>query len=228
MITSLDPSLDQALVASVVTQVACGRDKRRRLAAGLCDRPAVLTDGRSPAPEVIGHLLIALRRAGVAAVSPPYCAGCGKALQSMERTRGGCWYCTRCSRQLAPKPCASCGRTRVVSSRDRAGQPRCSQCPDRDDRDPVAVLTAVVTRLDDSVSAETIAAAVGKVLSTPGHLRRLAWILEDPRASWPATARKRRPPRCCGSSASSRRGGDEDRRASLPGLPEGSPPVQAR
>ena len=43
-----------------------------------CDRPAVLADGRSPAPRAVGDLLIALRKAGATAISAPVCAECGK------------------------------------------------------------------------------------------------------------------------------------------------------
>lgn len=179
MIMRLDPSLDRSMVTGVVARVAGGRDKRRRLAAGLSERPAVLTDGRSPAAQVIGDLLVALRKAGVASVSPPHCAECGRDLKTLERTRDGSWYCTKCHREMTPLPCASCGQTRVVAGRDRKGQPRCSQCPDRDGRDPVAVLTAVVTQVDDSVSADVVAAAASRVFTGPARLRRLAWILED-------------------------------------------------
>jgi hypothetical protein len=179
MITALDPSLDEALVADVVTRVARSRDKRRRLAAGLAGRPAVLTDGRSPAPSVVGQLLVALRKAGALAVSPPCCAECGKAMNSIERSRGGRWYCTRCDREMNPMPCASCGLVRVVSSRDRAGRPRCSRCPDRDGRDPLAVIAAVVAQVDDSVPASAVAAAASRACSGRSRLRRLAWMLED-------------------------------------------------
>ena len=57
--------------------------------------PAVLADGRSPAPRVVGDLLIALRKAGATVISAPTCAGCGKDLAAMQR-RGQDWYCRAC------------------------------------------------------------------------------------------------------------------------------------
>jgi hypothetical protein len=42
------------MVAAAVASVAGGRAKRRKLAQALAARPAVLTDGRSPAPRVAG------------------------------------------------------------------------------------------------------------------------------------------------------------------------------
>jgi len=74
LVVSAEPALDRAVVAAAVAGVAGGRAKRRRLAGALAARPAVLTDGRSPAPRVIGDLLIALRAAGVTVISPPACA----------------------------------------------------------------------------------------------------------------------------------------------------------
>ncbi|MCX4670589.1 hypothetical protein OG453_28515 [Streptomyces sp. NBC_01381] len=54
----------------MVTAVAGGRAKSRQLAKALAIRPAVLTDGRSPAAQAIGDLLIGLRKAGASAIAP--------------------------------------------------------------------------------------------------------------------------------------------------------------
>jgi hypothetical protein len=62
---------------------------------------------------------------------------------------------------------------------DRQGRPRCSHCPDRDDRDPLAVLTETVRRLAPSLPAQTITSAARRVFSRLGKLRQLAWALED-------------------------------------------------
>lgn len=70
LVLAVDDGLALERGRSVVTSVAGGRAKSRRLAAFLAERPAVLTDGRSPAPRAVGDLLIALRKAG-AEVSPP-------------------------------------------------------------------------------------------------------------------------------------------------------------
>jgi 3-hydroxyisobutyrate dehydrogenase-like beta-hydroxyacid dehydrogenase len=77
--------LDRAAITDVVSRVAGGRAKRRRLAQALLGRPVVLADGRSPAPRVVGDLLIALRKAGADSVSPPVCATCGKRLRTLQR-----------------------------------------------------------------------------------------------------------------------------------------------
>ena len=64
LVADVEPALDRAVIADVVEDVAGGRAKRRRLAQTLLNRPAVLADGRSPAPRVVGDLLAALRKSG--------------------------------------------------------------------------------------------------------------------------------------------------------------------
>jgi len=54
LVAGMEPALGWAVVVDVVISVAGGRAKRRKLAQELSARPAVLTDGRSPAPRVIG------------------------------------------------------------------------------------------------------------------------------------------------------------------------------
>jgi hypothetical protein len=176
VVAGVEPGLDRAVITETVLCVAGGRAKRRRLAHALIDRPDVLADGRSPAPRVVGDLLIALRHNGACSVSLPRCAGCGRQLRSFYR-RGQDWYCGGCGNPRAS--CVSCGEDRFVVSRDRHGQPRCERCPDRDERDPLSVLTQVVTRLDPSLTAECITAAARRVFSQPIHLQRLAWAVED-------------------------------------------------
>ena len=63
------------MVEAVVSAVAGGRAKRRRLVQALSERPEWLVQGRSSAPRGVGGLLIALRRAGALQISPPICAG---------------------------------------------------------------------------------------------------------------------------------------------------------
>ena len=79
--------------------------------------PAVLTDGRSPAPRVAGSLLIALRRAGAVSVSAP---GLRRAAASR------CAPCNAAARtgtaESAVPPrtrCVGCGNIRKITSRDR-------------------------------------------------------------------------------------------------------------
>ncbi len=176
LVASVELALDRTAITAVVTRVAGGRARQRRLAGCLAGRPSVLTDGRSPASEAAGDLLIALRRAGAVSISLPVCAACGKQLRSMRR-RGQDWCCTACGRR--PARCASCGQDRATATVDRQGRPRCRQCPDDDDRDPVEILTGVITRLEPSLPAERIAAATWRAQPAPAKLRRLAWAIED-------------------------------------------------
>src|SRR5207245_2054779 len=85
LVTSIEPTLVRAAVKDVVVTVGGGRVKRRRLAQTLLDRPAVLTDGRSPAPRVVADLLVALRHAGAQRISAPRCAHCDKELRTFQR-----------------------------------------------------------------------------------------------------------------------------------------------
>jgi hypothetical protein len=70
VVSGIEFSLDRASIEDVVAGVAGGRAKRRRLARALLQRPAILTDGRSPAPRVAGNLLIALRQVGAVMLKP--------------------------------------------------------------------------------------------------------------------------------------------------------------
>jgi ribosomal protein L37AE/L43A len=80
-----------------------------------------------------------------------------------------------------PRRCSACGQDRIISTVDREGQSRCKQCPDRDGRDPLAVLAATVTAVDPSLAAEMISAAARRVFSKPARLQKLAWAVEgDP------------------------------------------------
>jgi hypothetical protein len=176
LIADADPGLARGAIREAVTAVAGGRAKQRRLALALAGRPAILSDGRSPAPRALGDLLIALVRAGAAEISPPACAQCGKALRTLQR-RGEDWYCSVCSE--AREQCAACGQARRVSSRDRAGRPRCGECPDSDGRDPVDVVYAVVAALDPATRRETVADAVRRSAPRPSYQQRLAWALEE-------------------------------------------------
>jgi hypothetical protein len=176
LVASAEPAMARAEIERLVTGVAGSRAKRRRLAGALAGRPSVLADGRSPAPRAVGDLLIALRGAGATSVPAPACAGCGKDLRTLQR-RGQDWYCNACS--LRPGWCAACGQQRLIVSADRRGQPRCAGCPDRDERDPLAVLTEVVTRADPSLTAGQVTAAAQRAFARPSGLRRLAWAVED-------------------------------------------------
>jgi hypothetical protein len=176
LVAAIEPRLTPEQIRAVATAVAGGRANSRRLAAALAGRPAVLADGRSPAPRGVGDLLIALREAGAQAVSPPCCAQCGKQLRTFQR-RGQDWYCAACAQRA--EPCAACGNTRPVSSRDRAGQPRCARCPADGGRDPVAVIHGIITGLDPHASREVVPAAVRRSAPRPSYQQKLAWALKD-------------------------------------------------
>jgi hypothetical protein len=164
LITTVEPDLGVEQIRCVVASVAGGRAKARRLASYLVEHPAVLTDGRSPAPRAVGDLLTALRKAGASTVSPPCCAQCGKPMRTLQR-RGQDWYCAICGPQ--PEPCAICGNTRRIATRDRAGRPRCAKCPDTDGRDPIAVIHAVITDLDPTADLKVTADAVRRSAPRP-------------------------------------------------------------
>jgi hypothetical protein len=176
LITGTDPGLDRREVEAVVMSVAGGRSKRRKLARALAGRPAVLTDGRSPAPRVVGDLLIALRKAGTTVILPPACAECGKQLRTFQR-RGEDWYCAVCG--PVRRPCAACGNTRRVHSRDRNGQPRCIRCPPGDGQDPAEMVAKVVTTIDPGLPASIVATAVTEAATQAGQRQQLAWALQD-------------------------------------------------
>jgi hypothetical protein len=176
VVTALDPALDPDTARRVVEQVGGGRAKLRRLATTLAEDASVLTSGRSPAPKVVGDLLLALRAVGATRISPPWCAECGREITSMQR-RGENWCCSPCFAR--PQPCAGCGQERPVTFRDRHGEPRCAQCPDQDARAPRRVLVELITTLDPGLTAETVAAAIGATVVKPAHEQKLAWTIEQ-------------------------------------------------
>ncbi len=163
-------------VRAVVEAVGGGRAKRRRLAQGLADRPAVLVDGLSPAPRVVGELLIALREVGAVGISPPRCAACDKALRRLHR-RGEDWFCSVCERK--PEPCGSCGEIATVTTRDRLGQPRCKHCPDGNGRDLLALIISEVVALDKGADVAVVAEVIHKVTPRSSEMTKLAWAIED-------------------------------------------------
>ncbi len=176
LICSIDSGLDREATTILVAGVAAGRVKRRRLAQALLDTPTLLLNGRSPAPRVVGDLLIALRRAGAAGISAPVCAECGKVLRAFQR-RGEHWYCGVCG--PLPEPCTGCGNVRPVARRDRAGTPHCIGCQPADGQDPVQILHDIIAAIDPLIDADTIISAVHAAAPQPGQRSRLAWALED-------------------------------------------------
>ncbi|MFD0585739.1 hypothetical protein [Dactylosporangium darangshiense] len=175
LVTGIDPSLDAATVQKIVEATAGGRAKRRKLAQALLDKPALLVDGRSPAPRAVGDLLIALRRAGSSAVPAPICTECGKQLRTLQR-RGEDWYCDVCG--PIQEPCTGCGTVRRVHSRDRNGRPRCVACRP-DSQDATDTVVGIVARIDPALPADVVTAAVIAAVSRPGQRQQLGWALQN-------------------------------------------------
>jgi hypothetical protein len=163
-----------------VTRVGGRRARMRQLAQALAGRPGVLTDGRSPAPQCVGDLLIALRKAGATRISPPVCAtpGCGREMSSAQR-HGQDWCCSGCKRERLREECATCGKTKPVNTRGPDGRGYCWACSRKDARDPVADIVTVVTTIDPGVPADVVTAAA--VRAAPGMMacRKLAWALRE-------------------------------------------------
>ncbi|MEU5082993.1 MULTISPECIES: hypothetical protein [Streptomyces] len=177
LVADAESELGSETIRTVVTAVAGGRAKSRNLAKFLATRPAALTDGRSPAPRAVGDLLIALRKAGASAISPPVCAGCGKGLRSLQR-QGQDWYCWVCIKETSE--CAACGNIRRVTFRDRKGLPRCSMCPDHDDRDPATVIHTVINTIAPGADRDVVAEALRRSAPHRPHYRqRVVWALEE-------------------------------------------------
>lgn len=80
LLVQADPGFAPATARRLVTDIAPGRAKARRLARALTERPDLLVNGRSPAPLVVGELLIGARAAGGTGIAPPRCTGCGRQL----------------------------------------------------------------------------------------------------------------------------------------------------
>ncbi|MHB8296799.1 MAG: hypothetical protein ACYDH5_19760 [Acidimicrobiales bacterium] len=174
MVTSACPQLEAQEIAEAVTSVAPTRTVLRRLAQGLAARPAVLDDGRSPAPKVVGQLLLELRRRG-ATVAAPVCAGCKEQLSVLFR-RGEDWMCHSCYRPRVA--CSSCGRSRPGRWVDRAGRPHCGGCP-MPEEDPTQIALRVVANLDPGLDAGTVTAALDAAVPAKAARRRLAWAIDD-------------------------------------------------
>jgi hypothetical protein len=176
LVTGVETGLDRLVVEAVVTRVAGGRAKRRKLAQALTGRPDVLADGRSPAPRVVGDLLIALVGAGATKISPPLCAECGKTLRTLQR-RGEHWYCGACG--PLREPCVACARTKPVHSRDRDGRPHCDKCPLPGGGDPEDIVIGVLATIDAALSPQAVAAAVRMAVPAAGRRHQLAWTVQD-------------------------------------------------
>ena len=177
LLAQADPGFEPDTARRVVKDVAPGLAKARRLALALTDRPGLLVDGRSPAPLVVGELLVAIRAAGAEHVAAPRCTDCDRPIQGTLARMGENWYCHVCGRPR--ERCFSCGNMRPVARRDRHGEPHCLRCPVRDSRDPDSLLVEVITRIDPPLAPGAIIAAASLAAPRPTARRRLAWVIED-------------------------------------------------
>ena len=180
LITGIEPGLDPALAGQAVMSVADGRAKRRKLAQALAQRPAVLADGRSPAPRVVGDLLIALRKAGAAVISPPVCADVRQAAAHAPAPRRGL-VLQRVRPPAGPLLGLRPGPGHYQPSTGRDSR-AAGNAPTVTTGTRWPSLAATVTAVDPSLTAEAISAAAQRVFSKPAHLQKLAWAIEGPLA----------------------------------------------
>jgi hypothetical protein len=89
LVTAKEHQLGRDQVHAVVAAVAGGRAKSRRLALALAGRPAVLADGRSPAPRAVANLLVALHDAGARDIPAAGLRPVRKASQGLPAPRSG-------------------------------------------------------------------------------------------------------------------------------------------
>jgi hypothetical protein len=177
LVQAVSPGLDAGTIRKITGGVAAGPTKSRRLAAALQQNPDLLMHGRSPAPLVVGELLVALNAAGAVNVARPRCAGCGGPIANTMARRGQDWYCHSCG--IRREPCVRCAKTRAVSTRDEQGRARCWACPPQDIRDPTQAITQTVRHVDPTIDPEQIRAAVQAIAPTTARQRKLARALTD-------------------------------------------------
>ena len=177
LVADVEQTLDAGQIREVVTRVAGGRAKRRRLARALLDDPLLPATGGPPVPWAAGQLLLGLRSAGAGSIAAPRCGECGRNLSYMI-SRKGYLICSPC--RDTPRACAKCGNDRRVVTRDRHGRPRCAECPDLDG-DPMQSLAGLLAGIDPALGPQEVLAAVGRATVRPAGQRRLAWaVLDNP------------------------------------------------
>jgi hypothetical protein len=177
-IRDVDEDLDPALIEAALTTAGARPTRLRQLAQALADRREVLTDGRSPAPQCIGDLLIALRKAGATRISAPVCATCGRQMSTAQRV-GQDSCCPGCKRERLLEQCAGCGKTKPVNTRGPDGRAYCWSCSQKQARDPVADIVTAVTTIDPGLPADVITAAAARAAPGTMALRKLAWAVRD-------------------------------------------------
>ncbi|MGX7674614.1 hypothetical protein [Plantactinospora sp. DSM 117369] len=157
------------VVLEVVRSVAATYRRLRQLERALAARPEVLRDGHPPAPQVMGELLLALRRTGAAAVAAPSCGtpACTRALPSV---RGPSWRCQPCLNP--PRQCAGCRRHRTDVMRDEHGRWSCPRCRPAIEPD-WAALVAAVQGIDPRAESALVLGAARQAAPRPAQQRAL-------------------------------------------------------
>jgi hypothetical protein len=175
----VETSLARAVIRAVAVSVVQQRARQRRLAAELTAAPDVLSTGKSPAPIIVGKLLLALKQAGAQQLAAPVCRQCGRQLRilTFARRDWGCFGCVGTSGTRAP--CAKCGQEQEVRGRDLLGRPYCSRCYVADD--VTAPLVEVVAGIDASITPEAVAGALERADKRASGRRQItAAVVERP------------------------------------------------
>ncbi|WP_371665811.1 site-specific integrase [Streptomyces sp. NBC_01241] len=166
--TSLPRTVVRAVTAAVVQQ----RARQRRLAAELAAAPDVLSTGKSPAPIIVGKLLLALKEAGAQQLAAPVCRRCGRPCLALAFARRE-WGCRACvGTQTAHAACTGCGQEHQVRGRDLLTRPYCGRCYAPDD--VTTPLVEAVAGIDPSVDPETVAAALERADKRTSGRRQIA------------------------------------------------------
>ncbi|MBR7836960.1 hypothetical protein KDL01_27025 [Actinospica durhamensis] len=127
-IAGIDPSVDQATIATALAATASRPGFRRQLAWAIEERPELLTGAgaEAPLPSVL-RLIDRLLDAGVAGIVRPPCPGCDRVIP-LHRRINGLWLCRTCVAHSRAVACASCGTVREPGTRDEHGRPLCPNC----------------------------------------------------------------------------------------------------
>ena len=174
-----EPSLDRDVIAAAITRAAPSRAQQRRLAAALSDDPGLLTSGRPEGPPQVELLIRDLQPAGTRKLVLPRCAHCGKP-RRLVQCDGSLRICSACDRRRrgTAGPCSVCGSARQVAARDQHGRPRCNRCLPYGSPDPVAGITAHVSRRDPGPVRAGLEDVITSAIPSPFQRHQVLWELD--------------------------------------------------
>jgi len=174
-----EPSLDRDVIAAAITRAAPSRAQQRRLAAALSDDPGLLTSGRPEGPPQVELLIRDLQPAGARKLVLPRCAHCGEPRRLVQRD-GSLRICSACDRRRrgAAEPCSVCGSARQVAARDQHGRPRCNRCLPYGSPDPVAGITAHVSRRGPGPVRAGLEEVITSAIPSPFQRHQVLWELD--------------------------------------------------